>query len=226
MNYLIDIILVGVFLLIIFVSSKKGIVVTVADLVSGIIAFAAAKIIAPVAAEGIYSSLLKQSVIELLTEKYTGIESSISEALSNVTAVFDFLPEGILSFIDSAGYLDTDAMASGLMNSITTVSELEAQIVSPVVTGVLNLLCFAVFSIVLLIVLRIVGRFIAKLITSVKIADKLDGILGAVLGLVKGVIYVFVIAAVISVVSFSSETLAAYTADSYICSFVSGIIGF
>lgn len=226
MNYLIDIILIGIVLLIVFISSKKGIVVTLADIISGIAAFIAAKMLAPAAAEGIYNAAVKQIVVDFLTEKYAGIENGIADALSNVTAVFDFLPEGIMSYISSAGYLDSSAIASGIMNGITTVSQLETQLVAPIVTGILNILCFAILSIVLLIVLRIVGRLVAKLITAASFAEKLDKILGAAFGLVKGVLYAFIIAAVISVVSFSSETLAAYAADSYICSFVAEIIGF
>ena len=226
MNYVIDIILICIILLIVFISSKKGIVVTVADIASGILAFVAAKLIAPAAADWLYLNVAKQPVTDFLTEKYAGIENGISDALSNVTSIFDFLPDGIMSYINSAGYLDSDALASGIMSNITTVSQLESQLVAPIVTAILNILCFGVLSIVLLIVFRIVGRLVAKLITSAKIAEKLDSILGAVFGLVKGLIYVFIIAAVISVVSFSSETLAAYAADSYICSFVAGIIGF
>lgn len=226
MSYAIDIILICVFVLIVFLSSKKGIVLTIVDLLAGVAAFVGAKFIAPVAAQGLYDSVVKQIVIDFLTEKYNGIENTISDALSNVTSAFDFLPQGIMSYIESSGYLDSDALASGIMNEITTVAQLESQIVAPVVTAILNLLCFAVLSIVLLIVLKIAGRFISKIIKAVKIADKLDSILGAVFGLVKGALYVFIIAAVISVVSFASETLASHAANSYICSFVSGLIGF
>ena len=226
MNYVIDIILVCVILLIVLISSKKGIVVTLTDIASGILAFAVSKLISPTVADWLYLNVAKQPVTQFLTEKYAAAENGISDALSNVTSVFDFLPDGIMSFINSGGFLDSDALASGIMSNITTVSQLESEIVAPVVTPVLNILCFAVLSVVLLIAFRIAGRLIAKLIKAVKIAEKLDRTLGAVFGFVKGLIYVFIIAAAISVISFSSETLAAYAADSYICSFVAGIIGF
>lgn len=225
MSYIIDIILICVILLIVFVSSKRGIVLTVADIASGVIAFVVSKLISPDIAELIYNNAVQKSVIDFLTEKYTGAENSIANAISNVTSVFDFLPAGIKSFINSSGYIDSESIATGIMSNITTVSELESEIVAPVVISVLNIICFAIISFILLIVLRIVGRLIAKLITSVKIADKLDSILGAVFGLAKGVIYVFVIAAIINIVSFSSETLASYAADSYICAFVADFIG-
>lgn len=225
MNYAIDIILVCVMLLIVFLSTKRGIIVTVIDLVAGIAAFIFAKAAAPAAAEGLYNAVVRNIVLEFLTEKYAGIENSVADALSNVMSAFDFLPEGILSFIEASGYTDTDALATGIMNGITTVPELESKVVAPVVIAVLNLLCFAVLAIVFLVGLRIAGRFVAKMIRSVKIAGKLDSLLGGVFGVLKGGLYAFIIAAVINVVSFSSEALANYAANSYICSFVAGIIG-
>lgn len=225
MSYIIDIILICVILLIVFISSKKGIVLTVADIASGVLAFVISKLISPEIAEVIYYNGIQNSVISFLTEKYTGVENGIANAVSNITSVFDFLPDGIEAFINSSGYIDSDSIASGIMSSITTVSQLESEIVAPVVISVINIICFAVISFVLLLVLRFVGRLIAKFITSIKIADKLDSLLGAVFGLVKGVIYVFVIAAIINIISFSSQTLASYATDSYICGFVADFIG-
>lgn len=226
MSYLIDIILVGVIALIVFLSSRKGIILTLVDLIAGFAAFAVAKIIAPFAAEGIYNSMVKNIVVEFLTEKYAGIESSISDALANVTSAFDFLPEGILSYVESSGFLDSDAIASGIMSEVTTVAQLETQVVAPVVIAILNLLCFAVLSMVLLIAFKFVGRFASRLVKAISITKRLDGILGGVFGFFKGALYAVVIAAVISVVSFSSETLATHAANSYICSFVAGLMGF
>lgn len=225
MNYAIDIILVCVILLIVFLSSKKGFIVTVIDLAAGIVAFIGAKAISPAVAQLLYDAVAKNIVTEFLTQKYEGIENGISDALSNIVSAFDFLPEGVLSFVKSSGYTDTDALASDILSSITTVSQLESQIVAPVVTAIINIICFAVLSIVLLIGLKIAGRFVAKLIKSVKIAGKLDSALGGVFGLLKGGLYTFIIAAIINVVSFASETLATYAADSHICSFVASIIG-
>lgn len=225
MSYIIDIILVAILVLIVFLASKKGLVVTLFDIASGIIAFIAAKLLSPIAADYIYGGYVREGVIEFLSEKYNGIEASIADAVNNIASVFSFLPSGVLQYADSAGFLDSDTVASGIMESITTVSQLETKIVAPVVTAIITIVCFAVLALILLVVLRIVGRLLAKLVTMTKLTKRLDSILGAVLGAAKGCIYVFILAAIISVVSYSSETLASYAANSVICGFVSGIIG-
>ena len=152
-------------------------------------------------------------------------ENAVSGAADSLLSVFDFLPKGISEYAKSSGLLSGESLSSELMGKITTVGELESQIVSPVVTTLLNILCFAVIAIVCLILLKILSRFLAKLVTATKIAKKLDSSLGAVFGLLKGIIYVFIIAAVVNVVSCASPSFAEYAANSYICSFASKIIG-
>ncbi|MBQ8210877.1 MAG: CvpA family protein [Clostridia bacterium] len=226
MNYIIDIILVAIVLLIVFVGAKKGFVVTVTDLVAGIVAVLAAKLASTGVADFIYTNILKEKVVEFLTAKYADVQSGLAGVLDNILSVFDFLPDGILAFVDSAGFLDSQTISAEIVSSITTVEQLESQIVSPVLLPVLGIICFAVLSVVFVFVFKIIGRLVAKLIKISKLAEKLDSLLGAVCGLVKGCLYALVVAAVICVVSFSNETLAAYAADSYICSFVASLVGF
>lgn len=225
MTYILDIILIAVILIIVLVAAKRGLVLTVFDIAAGIISFLFAKLIAPRAAVAVYDGHIKQTVLDFLSDKYAHAESAVEQAANSVFSFFDFLPEGVMNYAKSAGFLDSEAMFSNLTGKIATVADLESKIVSPVVIALLNILCFAVIAFVLLIVLKIVARLLAKLVTTAKIAKKLDSILGAAFGLVKGIIYVFIIAAILSVLSCSVPTLASYAADSYICAFASKLIG-
>lgn len=225
MSHLIDIILIAVVLLVVFGSAKRGIIITLFDMVSAVIAAVFAKLIAPGAASFVYDSFLKEKAISFLSEKYSGIQGQISSAVTNSASLFDFLPKGMKEFALASGIFNGDAVSESIMHSITTVEELEARVVSPVIHSLLNIICFSVLAFILVVLLRIVGMLIAKLVKKSKIAEKLDTAFGAVLGLIKGGIYSFVLAGIVCVVSYASETLAAYAADSYICSFVSNLIG-
>ncbi len=226
MNYIIDIILVGIVFLIVYLGAKKGFIVTVFDLIAGVLAVIAAKFASTGVADFIYNNILKEKVIAFLAEKYADLQAGIAGAIDNSVSVFNFLPEGILSFIQSAGFLDSDALSAEILGSITTVEQLESSIVSPVLLSVLGIICFAVLSVIFVFVFRIVGRLISKVVNISKLAGKLDSLLGGVCGFVKGCLYAIVIAAVICVVSFLNETLASYAADSFICSFIAELIGF
>lgn len=224
MEHILDIIFVAILALIVLISAKRGIILTVFDLASGLIAFLAAKLLSPYAANYVYDGFIKERVLQFLTEKYDGIENTIADALSNLSSFFSFLPKGVLEYADSAGYLDSQAISSEVMSRVTTVGELESQIVSPVMHSLLNMVCFAVIAIVLLILLRIAGRLLSRLVKSSKIAKSLDTGLGALFGVLKGCLYVFILASLISVIACSSETLAPYAADSYVCSFVAKLV--
>ena len=127
--------------------------------------------------------------------------------------------------VEKTGIFNGEAISQEIMSSITTVEQLESVIAAPVVTAVLQLISFGVLSVLLLIGLRIASVFISKVIKVSKLADKLNTILGAVFGLLEGCVYVFIIAVVISLLSFTSETIASYAADSYICQLASTLIG-
>ncbi len=225
MNHIIDIILIAVVLLVVFISAKRGIVITLFDIASAVIAVLFSKLISPRASEYIYDSFIKERIIDFLNEKYSGIEHGISDMASNIASFFDFLPKGMTEYAKASGLFDSQALSDSILNGVTTVNELEANIISPVMHSLLNLVCFSVFALVLVVLLRIAGRLLAKLVTKSKLAEKLDTALGAAFGLLKGFIYSSVLAGLITVLSYTSEALASYAADSYICSFVSKLIG-
>ncbi len=222
MAHLIDIILVLLIVLIAFIGSKRGFVLTVFDLFSGIASFVIARITAPHAAVFVYDNFAKETVMAFLEEKYNAAGTAMTDA---VGSVFGFLPEGMYAYAEKSGLLDPSAISQDVLSKITTVAELEQNIARPVVTAVINIVCFAAIACVALIVLKIVGRLLSGFISKIKIIGKLNSLLGGVAGVLKGVVDVFIIAVVLCIVSFSSETIASYAADSFICGIVSDIIG-
>ncbi len=222
MNHIIDIVLVLLIALIAFIGTKRGFVLTVFDLFSGIASLIIAKLTSPYASVFIYDNFAKATVLTFLEKKYNEAGTAITEAIS---AVLDFLPEGMYAFAEKTGLLDVSSVSQDVLSKITTVAELEANIARPVVTAVINIVCFAAISCVAIIVLKIVGRLLSGIISKIKIIGKLNSILGGVAGVLKGVVDVFIIAVILCVVSFASETIATYVADSYICSLISQLIG-
>ena len=222
MAHLIDIILILLIVLIAFIGSKRGFVLTVFDLFSGIASFVIARLAAPHMAVFVYDNFAKAKVLAFLEEQYSGAQSAMTDAVSSV---FDFLPEGIFAYVNKSGILDASTLSQDVLSRITSVAELEAKVAAPVVTAVINIVCFAVIAVIALIVLKIVGRLLSGIISKIKIIGKLNTILGGVAGVFKGVVDVFIVSVVLSIASFASETVAGYAADSFICGIVSDIIG-
>lgn len=225
MPNIIDIILIVLGVLIVLISAKKGIILTVFDLASGIISFLMAKLLSPYAAEYIYANYVKNTVTAFLSEKYQTASDGIANAVNGAAEFFNFLPKGVLEYAKEAGFLNGDALSSEIMSDITTVQELESNIAAPVITALLQVISFAVIVFVLAVALKIAALFISKCIKKTTVANSLNIALGAVFGVLKGAVYIFIIAAVINVIALSSESMASYAADSYICSFAGKIIG-
>ncbi len=222
MAHLIDIILILLIVLIAFIGSKRGFVLTVFDLFSGIASFVIARLAAPHAAVFVYDNFAKKTVMAFLEEKYNDVGNAMTDA---VGSVFGFLPDGMLTYAEKSGLLDASAISQDVLSKITTVAELEQNIARPVVIAVINIICFAAIACVALILLKIVGRLLSGIISKIKIIGKLNSLLGGVAGVLKGVVDVFIISVVLCIASFASETVAGYAADSFICGIVSDIIG-
>ncbi len=217
MPYIIDIILVAVVALIAFLSTRKGFILTLTDLVSGVLAFLIGKLTAPLAANFIYTNFLKEKAMEFLNRQYTDVQMSIEFAADNVLSVFGFLPQGMVSYLDNSDVINSQNIAQSIMQSVTTIEELEQKIIAPVVLVIVNMFCFAVISFIALILLRLLGKMLSKAVTAFNITERIDSILGGIFGVIKGVIYVFIIALIITVISFVNSTVAEYAADSFVC---------
>ena len=224
MNIL-DILLIAVLALIVFISYKRGFILTVFDLVSGVVACFLAKMISPSVASFVYDNGVRKIVLDFLQQKFEDAETSLALTMSDITSSFGFLPENVLNYAESSGLLDFESLSENIISGITTVDMLEAEIVGPAVVSVLNLICFSILSFILLIVLRIAAVFVSKLITVTKLGEKLNSGLGAFFGLLKGVVYVFIIAIVLTVAAYFSESIAEYASLSYICTFAKNLLG-
>ncbi len=222
---ILDIILVALVVLIAFLAARRGLILTILDLVSGIVAFVLGKMLATPVAEFFYKSFFRQKVLDFLTEKFDNIEGSIADAIENISSVFKFLPEGVYTYVKQSGLINSDEAAESLMERISSVSQLEQNVVSPVMTALIGMFCFVIISGIILIALRLISVPVSKLLTKSKIADSLNTVLGGVFGVVKGLIYAFIIAIVICVVSFANKAVAEYAANSFICEMAANLLG-
>ena len=225
MDYIIDIVLVVLIVLIALISAKRGFLRTVLDLVAAIAAFIGARFLAPPASVFLYDNVAKAPVMDFLTVQYKNAGDSIAQVINDAAQALEFLPAEVIAYIKEAGFLNGEVLSSEILGSITTVEQIESIIVAPVITALLQVVSFAVLTLVLLFCLRIVSFIVSKVIKFSNIADKINTTLGGVFGILKGVVYVFVIAVVISLLSFVSEDIAIYAANSYICQLASSLIG-
>ncbi|MCD7774493.1 MAG: CvpA family protein [Clostridiales bacterium] len=226
MTHIIDLILIALMLLIVLISAKRGIVLTVFDIASGFVSFLLGRTLSEPAANWIYSEYVRDSVIDFLDTQLKNAENGISNVITDALSLLDFLPDGAVALLENSAEFDLDTLTREIINGAVSVSEIEAEFVGPVVISLIKMAAFAAISFAAVVVFRILSKIISRFIRSSKIAGGLDTVLGGVFGILKGAIYICIAAAVINVISYASVSLAQYAADSYICTFVSDLTGF
>ena len=214
--------LLGLYALFIILAAKRGFVLTLINLIGSVIAFYLAFKLSGPAASYIYSSFFKSGVTDYLTARLPA-SLSASQLAIDPASILEYFPPYVSAFISRFGILPSSETISSLGN-IISVRSIEENIVAPAVTGIIKLLCFALFGIILLILIKILARTLSKLIRYTPF-KKLNTAGGAVLGAARGLITITIICAILIAVSsfMSGSALGSAVAESKICGLVSSI---
>lgn len=172
MNYLIDIIVIIIVALTTFIGYKKGLIKVAFNLISFILAI----LIAIVLYKPVSSFIIN----------YTPIDDKIEETISNKMASSDSIEEESHNFIEN--------YYSDIKNASTSV------IAKNISQMVINIACIIIVFIVSKIIL-LFFRFSGDLIAKLPLIKQFNSVGGFLYGLVKGFIVVYIILAIIAIVS-------------------------
>ncbi len=224
MSIVLDLIVIGIILLSILISAKRGFV-KVAVETAGFVAavFLAFTISSPLS--GItYDKIIEPPIVKAAVNAVG--ESAESEALN---ALPDFITDNGFFGADINSFTEkiTSNLSKGTETAVKTASQ---EIVKPIATKLLGLL----FTIILILILLIVVKFLAKFLNKIfsfSLVGKLNRTLGGVLGFVKGILLAVLFCAVISLIlSFTGQPFLIFTEEninnSYIFKIFTEIIPF
>lgn len=227
MQYIIDIVLVAVFVLCIVISAKKGFFVTLFELGSYVISMVAAKFTSSALAPQVYSNIFENSIREQIikglgdaSKKDYGaqIEKLINSIPSYVDAVMEFIginKEELLEKVSKADLTGSNAVSSIMKN-----------IVNPVGEAIVQTLMFVVLAIVFTFVLKIVVKLLNSVIKNLPAVKQVNSSLGAAFGALKGIIVVVLLSMFIGVFSgiIGSEEFVDMVNDSLIINAIKGFL--
>ena len=186
MSIVLDLVIVGIILICIFLGYKKGLTKSLIKIFSFIIAIIVAAILfKPV------SNFIIQN-----TELDDNIKKSVVEALSGQTN-----EEGLIKEDSNL----PKAMVDYINNEVgKTVNETKNTVVEKVATSISEIAINVIVAIGLFVLIRIALSFVSflsKFITDLPIIKQFDKAGGIVYGVVKGFLIVYIILALISVIS-------------------------
>lgn len=220
MNIVIDIILLAIVILIVVLSAKKGILVTIAELVAFALAIVCASFTAKPIAEAMYTSFFHKSVEKGIYEAMPVTKTNYSSK-EKAELVFENLPDFAKNQAEKVGI--NVSTIQGQLTKIKLDSSkdlyvaLEDQVVRPIAVSVLKHIMYFVTAILYGIILVFIAKSITKTFKKSEVIERTDMILGGIVGILKGAVVVFLICNLLTFIQprLSNEDLKASVSKSF-----------
>ena len=228
MEYIFDIFLLLVLLLVTVISTRRGFVRSVWSSVTMIGSFAVAYAFGPALGEYFCLEYILPKVTEYTFEIIKGLITATEDSY-NISELFTSLPEDFVLLAENCG-ADLNGLQAEFLSAIEisqdSVYELASSIARPLSQTLSHAVGIIITFFAAVIVLTVIG-FIVKIIAKIPVIKTLDGVLGFVFGIIKGVIIICMIcvaAAIFVECEFMKGEVGVYfkslTEHSYIFKFI------
>lgn len=192
MKFGLDIVTLAVLLLFAVLGAKKGLIKSCVDFFGALIAMIGAAIFSGPAAEWVYTTFFRTSLVEKITTAITGL--SDTEA---VYAVFDDFPDMIQRALSASGITESSVLTQ-LQNGALSAAEGITDALSPMLIGLIRVLAMLVLFVLLLVIIRAVAVLLSGLF-ELPVLHGLNRLLGAVFGILMAVVVIWIVLACVQV---------------------------
>ncbi len=224
---LIDGIFLGVLVLVMFLSARKGLLYVLLQYAATVCAALLSKGLSIPVSGFIYSRYIQDKVLYSLTEILPH-GSAQGEIQSIADSVMGSLPDYIRDLAEQFHVMDAFHAGSADPNGQLSIAQIESDYIAPVVSKTLSVICLIVLFFILLIGLKILVYFLNKALTSKKdgVLSTANKLLGALLGAARGALVVLAAAVILSfTASFLDEgSFKDMVTNSYVCNYLSTLI--
>ncbi len=220
MGILLDIGFAVIILLCVVFGYRKGFFKSMTGLIGAVIAMFLAWVLAGVIANAMYWGIFRGMLIENISSVLSNDAlASFSEKAAQVTAS---LPGFLNSAMNSQG-ITAAQIEQSLQTAGSNAAGATADLISPVVIWLLQLLLTVLLFFLLLVFVRLALKALGK-VFRIPVLRQVDGILGGIFGICKGAVYVFLacvlLQLIMPVTGSSAEPMKQVLDQSYIYQFV------
>lgn len=200
MNYLLDIFLFLLFLLITIISTERGFVDSVWSSVTIIGSFIVAYLFSSVVGEWICDNFVLKHISEYA---YDIVESLIENNADsyNIAGLFESLPEEFITLAQNCG-ADISALEAQFASSLTLSSaelySFAESVAAPLSQTLSNAIAIVSIFLISLLIFWLVG-LVVKVIVKIPIIKTLNSLLGFVFGVLKGLVIVWILCVTLSI---------------------------
>ena len=200
MNYLLDIFLFLLFLLITIISTERGFVDSVWSSVTIIGSFIVAYLFSGVVGAWICDNFVLKYISEYA---YDIVESLIENSADsyNIAGLFESLPEEFIALAQNCG-ADISALEARFASSLTLSSaelySFAESVAAPLSQTLSNAIAIVSIFLISILILWLVG-LVVKIIVKIPIIKTLNSLLGFIFGVLKALVIVWILCVTLSI---------------------------
>lgn len=191
MNYLLDLVTVGVFILTVFFAYKRGFISAIIHFVGFLLAYLLAFVVSNPLGQAIDSSCMNKIVSGVVSGS---VKSGGSDFFSKIIGSIPSTVGNSLSGLSKTLGSESEKAISGLISAIS----------APISMMISRCIAFIVIFIIAIVAIRVIEHF-SRLLKHVPIIGTLNSLLGGIVGIFEALLIMFLISTLVSIsVSFAS----------------------
>ena len=194
MTYIVDIVIIALFVLVVAMAYKKGFLSTIIDTFALAISAVVSYMFCEPVAEGVYNLFVRNLVETRFTRVLDDISSSLSIA-DKVNAMIEGLPTSAVKLAEVMGVnfksLTLSMSGGNNLSDEALINLAVEKIGHPIMINVTEVLTFIAMFIIITIALKFLAGMFKKA-NDIPLLGKLNAGLGGVIGVIKAVAIVFV----------------------------------
>ena len=220
MGILLDIGFVIIILLCVVFGYKKGFFKSIAGFIGAVIDMFLAWVLAGLIANALYQGVFREKLIDNISSVLSNDAlASFPEKAAQVVAN---LPGFLSNTLNNQG-ITSSQIEQSLQAAGSNAAPATADLISPAVIWLLQLLLTVILFFILVILVRLVIKLIGN-VFRLPVLRQVDGILGGLFGIFKGVVYIFLACILLQllmpVIGNSSEPMKQVLDNSFIYQFI------
>ncbi|MBR5783275.1 MAG: CvpA family protein [Clostridia bacterium] len=201
MQFIWDLIFVGIIAAFVFFAYKKGLIATIFNLLGTVIAFVGALILKDAVGAWIDTAFVRSPIRNMVLSTLT--DSPVlkyEEALAEIDIAEKIhqMPEALKRLLESVG-LSPESFTSGISSatSADAKNELIDRIALPISATISTAIAFVVLFVVLLVVCFVAAKLLSALCNLLPVGKTLNRVGGGIIGFAEGVLVVLILSAVV-----------------------------
>ena len=193
MAYLLDGAVILIFILFVWVGSRRGLVRSVLRLISCVVSLVLALLLSTVAAGGLFDAFLSESAQEIIAQHLP--ETDAASVASGVEEALHQLPGFVESALTAGGLGSPEEIASSVQDVLgqspeTVAQAITEQVIRPAAVALMGSVCFLLLFLLFMILFGILIGLINR-VFQLPVLKQLNGALGAVVGAAEGLLVIF-----------------------------------